>query len=177
MLRVKIMAPALEALQARLTMLRSHLVTNMIMSHVETALTQTVLDLRAAAPIGHDSGGGFGMSLPIGDDKAGKLVDSFLMNAWTWTQGRAIGQIETTQPKKLHYLRVGTGLYGPYNQRIYPRTKKALYWPGAAHPVASIAGMRPNDFVTPLLTGIALVTLKNEMALARYDLQRALIGK
>jgi hypothetical protein len=41
-------------------------------------------------------------------------------------------------------------LYGPYHQRIYPRTKKALYWEGAEHPVPSVAGMEANDFVSPI---------------------------
>jgi len=41
----------------------------------------------------------------------------------------------------------GTGLYGPHKTKIVPTTKKALFWPGARHPVRSTKGMRGNPFV------------------------------
>lgn len=41
----------------------------------------------------------------------------------------------------------GTGLYGPFKSRIVPVRKKALYWPGARHPVKSTAGQVANPFV------------------------------
>lgn len=44
------------------------------------------------------------------------------------------------------YVHEGTGLFGPFKQRIFPKTKKALFWPGAAHPFKSIKGMKPNPF-------------------------------
>jgi hypothetical protein len=45
------------------------------------------------------------------------------------------------------FVHEGTGLYGPRKQRIRPKNKKALYWPGAAHPVKSVAGQRPNPYM------------------------------
>ncbi|MCA1988375.1 MAG: hypothetical protein LDL07_04395 [Desulfarculus sp.] len=45
------------------------------------------------------------------------------------------------------YVHEGTGLYGPRRERIKPKTKKALMWPGAIHPVASVAGIHPNPFM------------------------------
>lgn len=49
------------------------------------------------------------------------------------------------------YLHDGTGLYGPYKQAfyIYPRYKKALWWPGLPHPVpfVHIKGIEPMDFL------------------------------
>ena len=44
------------------------------------------------------------------------------------------------------FVHRGTGLFGPFKQKIFPKTKKALFWPGAAHPVKWIKGMRPNPF-------------------------------
>jgi hypothetical protein len=45
------------------------------------------------------------------------------------------------------FVHEGTGLYGPRRTQIKPKTKKALYWPGAIHPVASVAGIKPNPFM------------------------------
>ena len=45
------------------------------------------------------------------------------------------------------FVHGGTGLFGPLHKRIAPTTKKALFWPGAKHPVRSIAGMRPNPWI------------------------------
>jgi HK97 gp10 family phage protein len=45
------------------------------------------------------------------------------------------------------YVHQGTGLYGPHKTKIVPRGKRALYWPGAAHPVRSIRGMKGRPFL------------------------------
>lgn len=45
------------------------------------------------------------------------------------------------------YVHRGTGIYGPFGKRIYPTSKKALYWKGAAHPYRSVAGQKANPFV------------------------------
>ncbi len=52
------------------------------------------------------------------------------------------------------YVHGGTGIYGPRKQRIVPTSKKALFWPGAKHPVRSVAGMRPRPFATQALAAI-----------------------
>lgn len=72
------------------------------------------------------------------------------------------------------YVHEGTGLYGPHKTKIVPRSgenirgrsrdaqgylrdrggrfasesgKKALWWPGAKHPVRSVKGQKPNRFL------------------------------
>jgi HK97 gp10 family phage protein len=52
------------------------------------------------------------------------------------------------------YVHEGTGIYGPRKRRIVPTSKKALFWPGAKHPVRSVAGMRPRPFATKALAAI-----------------------
>jgi len=56
--------------------------------------------------------------------------------------------------KYAEYVHEGTGLYGPHKRVIVPTTKKALFWPGAAHPVRSVKGMRPRPFFTLALKGL-----------------------
>lgn len=45
------------------------------------------------------------------------------------------------------YVHEGTGLFGPRKQKIVPSEKKALYWPGAAHPVRAVIGMKGRPFL------------------------------
>ena len=45
------------------------------------------------------------------------------------------------------FVHEGTGLFGPKKQRIRPKKAQALFWPGAAHPVRSIAGMQGRPFL------------------------------
>jgi len=52
------------------------------------------------------------------------------------------------------FVHRGTGLFGPFKQRIFPTTKKALFWPGASHPVKSVKGQKPNPFFARALKQI-----------------------
>jgi len=45
------------------------------------------------------------------------------------------------------YVHEGTGLYGPHRTKIVPKTAKALYWPGAVHPVRAVRGMKGRPFL------------------------------
>lgn len=45
------------------------------------------------------------------------------------------------------FVHDGTGLFGPHRTRITPVRKKALFWPGASHPVRSTQGQRPQPFL------------------------------
>lgn len=45
------------------------------------------------------------------------------------------------------YVHEGTGLYGPHKTKIVPKGKRALFWPGAAHPVRAVKGMKANPFL------------------------------
>lgn len=49
------------------------------------------------------------------------------------------------------YVQRGTGIFGPFGKRIFPTTKRALFWPGAEHPYRSVKGQEPNPFVTRAL--------------------------
>jgi len=56
--------------------------------------------------------------------------------------------------KHAKFVHDGTGLYGPHHKKIVPVNKKALFWPGAEHPVTSVKGIRPNPFFTKALKQI-----------------------
>ena len=58
------------------------------------------------------------------------------------------GRIYTTSGYGGH-LEIGTGIYGPHKTPIVPKTKKALYWPGAAHPVKSVKGRPATPYIRP----------------------------
>jgi HK97 gp10 family phage protein len=62
-------------------------------------------------------------------------------------------EVRATAPYA-EFVHRGTGLFGPFKQRIFPLTKKALFWPGALHPVKSIKGMKPNPFFARALRQI-----------------------
>lgn len=112
--------------------------------------TQHISDqLRDATPV---SGGYGGAENPAGDSD-GPLAYSYVPTVAHYTPGRANGRVTTTQPTKTKYVRYGTGVYGPRGQRIYPRRARALRWldRSGVHFAASIAGQRPNDFITPIV--------------------------
>ena len=58
----------------------------------------------------------------------------------------SVGTVSFTAPYAVH-VHQGTGLYGPHKTKIVPKNKKALYWPGGAHPVRSTKGMKANPFL------------------------------
>jgi hypothetical protein len=51
-------------------------------------------------------------------------------------------------------LELGTGVFGPLGKRIIPTKKRALWWPGARHPVASVAGRRPTPYFKPAFDAV-----------------------
>jgi len=133
----------IETQKLRLQALRAELTaafTTAIMDGGETIRAA----LADAAPRGSGDGGA-----PAGD-ALGPLVASF-KTEWEISSTHARSIVYTTQPRKLRYVRQGTGIYGPAGAPIRPRTKRALMWPDAPHPVRSVRGMPPNDFVTPTL--------------------------
>jgi hypothetical protein len=58
----------------------------------------------------------------------------------------SVGTVSFTAPYAGH-VHQGTGLYGPHKTKIVPKKGKALFWPGAAHPVRSTKGMQANPFL------------------------------
>lgn len=61
------------------------------------------------------------------------------------TDGGRTGVLKATAPYA-KFVHEGTGIFGPLKKKIVPTTKKALFWPGARHPVKSVKGMRPRPF-------------------------------
>lgn len=122
----------------------------MLPGEVRDAGSQAVDLLRNAAPRGANPGP------PPGDDAEGSLVESFDMKVEEETNALYRLEIVTSQPTKTRYVRFGTGLFGPVGQRIRSPNHKPLFWPGApeGHPWWSVAGMKPNDFVTPVLDAL-----------------------
>lgn len=57
------------------------------------------------------------------------------------------------------YVHEGTGLYGPHKTKIIPKSKKALYWPGAAHPWKSVRGTKGRPFLTDAAAEIDVAKL------------------
>lgn len=47
------------------------------------------------------------------------------------------------------YLEKGTGIHGPKRRSIKPVNKKALYWPGAPHPVREVKGTQAKPIIGP----------------------------
>ena len=76
---------------------------------------------------------------------SGALIQSFLF--------QQSGLQASWSPKVNYALFVeqGTGIYGPTGARIVPKTAKALWWPSAAHPVRSIAGMQGRHYMEKIL--------------------------
>jgi len=63
------------------------------------------------------------------------------------------GSLSFTAPYAM-FVHEGTGLFGIYHRRIVPKTKKAMFWPGARHPVKSTAGMKGNPFATKAVDAV-----------------------
>lgn len=119
-------------------------VANLLVDASDEAATLVSQALSDAAPKGSSSG------TSPGDDAEGSLADSFFVIAEMQADG-AVSSVRTNQGTKLGYVVNGTGIYGPRGSRIVPVQAKALYWEGAEHPYKSVAGQKPNDFVTPAL--------------------------
>lgn len=139
---LNIQTPQLDTLRAQVQDAR-----NTWAQKVQRALDEQaekgVYALKTKAPQGK---GDVGNAVP--GDAPGSLALSFTQEPFTGNPGTII---RTSQGNKLRFIRFGTGLYGPLGHRIVPTHAKALYWQGAAHPYRSIAGQKPNDFVTPVV--------------------------
>ncbi len=153
-----------------------HLRLTIARSQLPMALTEAVRHggntvraaLSAAAPVGAGAG-----TAPAGD-ASGALSDSFQAQ-FTAGVTEASSTVRTTQPTKLRYVREGTGIYGPRGAPIRPTRARALFWPGAEHPVRSVRGMPPNDFVTPALAE-AVPQVMEALRTAAQDALHATLG-
>ena len=67
---------------------------------------------------------------------------------------RVFGDSRVSVSSELNYAAYVVNGTAPH--LILPRAKRALYWPGAAHPVRSVQhpGTKPNPFMTDALTAV-----------------------
>ncbi len=81
--------------------------------------------------------------------RTGALRDSVSVLS-AGTEGDLTGKVAYGAPYA-SFLHEGTGIYGPTGKMITirPKNKKALFWPGASHPVGVVRqkGIRPQGFV------------------------------
>jgi hypothetical protein len=165
---MQIWPTGITALRARIATATAML-PFIVRTHALAGVEQLKEEIAMAAPVGRGPGGDAGDSAPPPGDAEGKLFESFRAEIFGAEGITTTTRLTTVQPLKLLWVRFGTGIYGPSGMRIYPRFAQALYWPGAPHPYSSIAGMRPYDFVTPILDN-ALAITGTEMRLAQEDL-------
>lgn len=137
--------PALPRQRARIQQARA-LLRARIPQILATLADDCTRALADAAPRGKEGD----QSAPAGD-ASGPLASSFVPSVEVTGDLTARALVRTTQPTKLTYVRYGTGIYGPEARPIRPRTKKALFWPGADHPVRQVRGQQANDFVSPII--------------------------
>ncbi len=139
---ITVTTPGLNALKANIARIQKQLKPT-ITQGLQDGAIKAEYRLSMAAPNGKAID-----DHTIPGDAPGKLLQSF--------DDKAVNDgivIITHQSHKLQFVRYGTGVWGPLGRRIYPITAQALFWQGAAHPYRSVAGMRPNDFVSPALPG------------------------
>jgi len=123
--------------------------------------------LASAAPHGRSGGP------PPPGDASGPLASSFSAQASQQGIGAHM-ELKTSQPLKLQYVTLGTGIYagkGP----IRPLVKRALFWPGASHPYRSVKGMKGKDFVKPIINK-APDAVKTELQKAKQEIDAILGG-
>jgi len=82
---------------------------------------------------------------PVGSGRLRTSIGSKGSQGWRWIKGNVASM--GTKVHYASYVEEGTGIYGPMKRRIFPKTKKALYWSGAPHPFKSVRGQRPRRFM------------------------------
>lgn len=76
---------------------------------------------------------------PPGEE--GHLNESFYATSAIYTgNAKATTIVKTDEPIKFSYVTEGT------DTPILPRTKKAMWWPDAPHPMYAVSGQEPNPF-------------------------------
>lgn len=137
----------------------------LLQTQLDVVGTQTAKHLAEASPVGTGHHGASVNQLRLNSDWR-HLSQSFVSRA------REHGvDVLTTQADKLNYVRYGTGIYGKFATPIVPVIKQAMWWPEAGYPRLTVAGQRPNDFVTPVLDDVtqyaidALMQFAHQIAL------------
>ena len=129
----------LDLMRARIAEAKAAL-PGLLEQAVQDAGDWVAQNLSDAAPQGTSGGGA-----PPPGDAPGRLSESFYVQTESsaFAEGAAVS-VRTRQPQKLKYVVEGRGV-------VLPVRKRALYWPGLAHPVRRAGPSQPNDFVTPTL--------------------------
>lgn len=137
----------------------------LLQTHIDALGTETATQLAEASPIGTGLHGKSVGQMSRNEDWR-HLSQSFVSRA------REHGvDVLTTQADKLRYVRYGTGIYGKFGTPIVPVEKQAMWWPEAGYPRLTVAGQKPNDFVTPVLNDVtqyavdALMQFAHQVAL------------
>jgi hypothetical protein len=125
------MSGTLDEVIARLEAFKARL-PGLIRDDVQTVAEQITKDFQEESPKG---------------ESEPHLADSFSYALTEENESGASATVSSNQQQKLEWVTFGTGIYGPREHRIVPVVAPALYWEGAAHPYASVAGQHPNDFV------------------------------
>lgn len=124
-----------------------------------------------------------------------RAVERLSIQSWkSGDLGRSVG-VQTVESDRHHavvavgtdkeygpYIEFGTGIYGegPGAKRqpivIRPKQKKALFWPGAGHPVRQVIqlGLHPRPFLRPAFDEMRDAALR-EMAEALADSLRSAV--
>jgi hypothetical protein len=136
--RITFDTSGLDAQRARLAEARAAL-PGMLQDAVREAGDWVKQNLGDGAPVGEQEGP------PPQGDGPGRLSESFSVQdeSSAFSPGAAIS-VRTTQPQKLDWVVNGRG-------EVLPINKRALFWPGLAHPIRRAGPSQPNDFVTPAL--------------------------
>lgn len=89
-----------------------------------------------------------GRAKQLAPKRTGNLIRSIISKI---TGGKGVVKVTAEYGEYVHQ---GTGIYGVHVHPIVPVDKKALMWTGAAHPVRSVKGQKPNPFLMNALEEI-----------------------
>ena len=102
------------------------------------AENEAVNQLHTNSPVDDEANNGV---LP---GEEGHLNESFVGDPVEVNDITSHADVRTEEPIKFQYVTQGT------DSPIYPVVKKAMWWPGAAHPMYSVSGQAANPFQVPI---------------------------
>lgn len=82
-------------------------------------------------------------------EKTGNLIN-MIGSEFSGSGFETEGKVISHAPYSI-FVHEGTGIYGPSGLPIFPVTRQALFWPGAAHPVKMVKGQRSQPFLRDAL--------------------------
>ncbi|GAC1589092.1 MAG: hypothetical protein NVS4B1_33440 [Ktedonobacteraceae bacterium] len=103
---------------------------------------EAVNGLHAACPVDNEADNG------VIPGEEGHLDESFVGDPVMASVAASHAEVRTQEPIKFQYVTQGTA------SPILPTVKKAMWWPGAAHPMYSVAGQAADPFQTAVAQDI-----------------------